>query len=1050
MLPNNKENLAEESAVAGRSVTPREPMDSLVMRQAIKVDLDSSTATYRPSAPSDPEIWANSPILPLKFGDYLIRCEVGRGGMGIVYKAFHQGLNRVVALKCLRLGELASSREIQRFRAEAQAAARLDHPNIVPVFEVGIYGTVHFYAMGFVDGETLSFKLQKGPWLPRDSVALTETLARALAYAHQRGVIHRDLKPSNILIDVSGQPRIADFGLAKLAEANSDITLTGDVLGTPKYAPPEQLAGRTNDISFASDTYSLGAILYCLLTGRPPFEAATTPETIHQVLHDEPVPPRRLNPVVPKDLETICLKCLEKSPPRRYATATELAVDLRRYLDGKPIVARPVRLLERSFRWCVRNPIVASLMALVVLVTGIGASVSVSFAVQLSNKAHEAANNLEDANEATVRLKTEQDRSNQILYQSQIQQAYWEWKLGNTRRLSELLDVCSAKYRGWEHQFLSEIPRRGHQTWPGHTASVLCLAVSPDGRQLASGSRDRTVRLWDIATGRQLQNLGEHRADVTCVAFSRNGRWLLSGSIDRTVRVWDMQTRTQRRVLRSLADGVKSLAITPAGDKLVIATDDGVVKVVQFGTFEEQHILQPAGLKVVSVDISPDGKLVTAAFKHAAVRVWKIDSGAEVLTLPEQGGSVNCVVFDPSGKWLARSGQDGVIRIWNVAAGTEQHALQWHTNAVTTLAFSSDSQRLVSGGVDHLICEWEVASGVLLRTLRGHNHVVNCVVLPDDSRQIISGSEDATLRIWEPDVEQESLVATGHEAWIDLAAFNPDQTLIATTSSSTDHSVRIWDVATGRLVRMCQELVDRAEVLAFTRDGRHLRCIDGLGQLQTFDVATGQRIGICAAVVGCGAAALSSSQEFFVTAGTQKIIRLWKSDDGAQITELLGHTDEIQCLAIDPNEKWIASGSRDKTVRIWDLAERRERHVLHGHTKRPRSVAFDATGTRLVTAGDDATVRVWDVESGQQLLEMHGHGAYVRSAAFSPDGRRIVSGSLDTHIKLWDAHTGDEILTLRGHRDAVLFVAFSPDGRRIASGSSDKTLRLWDAGSSSR
>lgn len=1032
-----------ESGAGGGSVTPTEPMEPS-NRHPTNVDFESPTTTHRPAAPSDPAIWMNGPVLQQKIGDYLIRYEIGRGGMGVVYKAFHQGLNRIVALKCLRLGEFANPHDVQRFQAEAQAAARLDHPNIVPVFEVGIQAGLHFYAMGFVDGETLSSKLRQGPWLPRDGALLTETLARAVGYAHEQGVIHRDLKPGNILIDAAKQPRITDFGLAKLAEADGNITLTGDVLGTPKYAPPEQLAGQIHEVSFASDIYSLGAILYCLLTGRPPFEAATVQETMQQVQNCEPVPPSRLNPMVPKDLETICLKCLQKAPHRRYGSAQNLAEDLRRYLDGQPIMARPIGLLERIYRWGVRNSIVASLMALVALVTAVGASVSLSFAVRLSSKVDEAAGYLEDATAATARLEAEQARTKQVLYQSQIQQAYWEWKLGNTRRLSELLDDSELKYRSWEHRFLSDAPKRGYQIWLGHASSVLCLAVSPDGRQLVSGSRDRTLRIWDIAIGRELHKLEEHRADVTCAAFSRDGRWLLSGSLDKTVRVWDMHTLTQRRVIRTLADGVKSLAITPDGDQVVVATIDGTVKVFRFDSFEEQHTLQTAGIKVHSVAVSPDGKLAAAGFGNATTRLWNLETGLELASMTGLSGAVNCVAFDTRGKWLARGSQDGVVKVWNVAEGSEQHTLQGHSNAVTTIAFSSDSQRLISGGADQLLCEWDVESGVLRRTLRGHSRMVTSVVMPQDSRHIISGSDDESLRIWKPDMEQESAVATGHEAWVDLAVFNPAQTLVA--SSGADQSVRLWDVATGQSAGICQEPVTRVEALKFSRDGQRLVCIDGDGQLHTFEVATGKRLDLRTDKHACAAAALSDSLRYFVTGGADKVVSLFRTDDGTKLAELTGHTDEIHCLAIDPNEKWIASGGIDKTVRIWDLAGRRIRHVLEGHTKRPRSVAFNATGTRLVTASDDTTVRVWDVESGKQLLEMHGHGAYVRSAAFSPDGERIVSGSLDTHVKLWDARTGDEVLTLRGHRNAILFVAFSPDGRHIASGSTDKTLRLWDAG----
>ena len=258
-------------------------------------------------------------------------------------------------------GQLATKADHDRFHAEAQAAALLDHPNIVPVFEVGDYEGQHYFSMGYVDGQSLTARLAEGPLPPKEAVELVATVAEAVEYAHRLGVIHRDIKPSNILIDSSGRPRVTDFGLAKRIDSGSDLTATGQILGTPSYMPPEQAAGQVKAVGPAADVYALGATLYAALTGRPPFQSATPLETLKQVIEREPVPLRQLNAAVPRDLETIVLKCLEKSVPRRYATALALAEDLRRYLEGRPIVARPVGRWERAWRWCRRQPVVAGL-----------------------------------------------------------------------------------------------------------------------------------------------------------------------------------------------------------------------------------------------------------------------------------------------------------------------------------------------------------------------------------------------------------------------------------------------------------------------------------------------------------------------------------------------------------------------------------------------------------------------------------------------------------------------------------------------------------------
>ena len=297
------------------------------------------------------------------FGDYELVEEIARGGMGVVYKARQVTLNRTVAVKMILAGQLASQAEVDRFYAEARAAATLDHPNIVPIFEVGQHQQQHYFSMGYVAGESLAQRLSGGPLPPREAAELLLTVCRAVQYAHQHGIIHRDLKPANILLDQQGRPRVTDFGLAKRQGGDVSLTASGQILGTPSYMPPEQAAGRVDAVGPSADVYALGAILYAAISGRPPFQAASSLETLRQVMQNEPLALRQLIPDVPRDLETIVLKCLEKSIPRRYASAEQLADELQRYLSGHPILARPVSRAEHAWRWCKRNPVVASLSA---------------------------------------------------------------------------------------------------------------------------------------------------------------------------------------------------------------------------------------------------------------------------------------------------------------------------------------------------------------------------------------------------------------------------------------------------------------------------------------------------------------------------------------------------------------------------------------------------------------------------------------------------------------------------------------------------------------
>jgi serine/threonine protein kinase len=333
---------------------------------------DGATIDLGSADPAQPEALSCTRVR--YFGDYEIVREIARGGMGVVFQARQVSLNRPVALKMILAGQLANDAKVRRFHTEAEAAANLDHPGIVPIFEVDQHEGQHYFSMGFLEGQSLAQKIAGGPLRPREAAALMVKVAQAIEYAHQHRVIHRDLKPANILLDQAGNPRVTDFGLAKKLEGDSGLTGSGQIMGTPSYMPPEQAGGKRGDVGPAADVYALGATLYALITGRPPFQAATAVDTVLQVISDEPVPPRRLNASVPRDLETICLRCLEKDIRRRYGTARALAEDLNRFLSDEPIVARPVGPAERAVKWVRRRPVIAALSALVVVMALLGVS----------------------------------------------------------------------------------------------------------------------------------------------------------------------------------------------------------------------------------------------------------------------------------------------------------------------------------------------------------------------------------------------------------------------------------------------------------------------------------------------------------------------------------------------------------------------------------------------------------------------------------------------------------------------------------------------------
>jgi WD40 repeat protein/serine/threonine protein kinase len=968
-----------------------------------------------------------------RFGDYELLDEIARGGMGVVYRARQGRLERIVAVKMILAGPFASKQLIQRFRGEVMTAALLQHPNIVAIHDVGIHEDQHYFSMDYIEGQNLSQLVGTRPLSPVKAARYVKIIAEAIHYAHSQGVLHRDLKPSNVLVDAAtDQPRITDFGLAKRLDGESSLTGTGQVLGSPSFLPPEQAAGEQGKVGRRSDIYSLGAILYHLLTARPPFQGETLTEVLNQVLQDEPLAPHLLTPRVPQDLETICLKCLQKEPSSRYQTAQDLADDLGRYLQDEPIQARPVNRIEKAWRWCRRKPAIASLSAatgLLLLAVAIGSPIAV------------------------VRVNRERERADQRAYDSDMSLAQHSWDADDLGRTLSLLKnhlplTEKTDRRGFEWYYFWELCR-GEQrlTLPIHSQPVTALAISADDKWVATGSVGSPVQIWDTATRKLVTTLPEQ--NVVSLAFAPDGQTLAVGGRDQVV-VWEFET--MRTVFkREEVLGSFQIAFSPEGTLLALGThgglrafgkDGGSAELWDYRKRERKFEFRNSGGYVA---LSPRGNLLATRSINQSIAIWDLTTGQRVTTLP--AGLVVDMAWTPDGQILATTGYwDSEVKLWDIARRETMATLSNPRHKPWCLAISPDGRWLATGGADQTIRVWDLAKRQQTEILKGHGSGVISLAFSADSQTLVTSSKDKTAILWNVHPNRTPTMVPNV---ISRPVFSPDSRFVA--AGVDEDAVVIWNTA---MLNVEARFAGAEDAVAFSSDSQSLITRMTNDLLQTFDLKTraAHESGPSGPVPVLPAFPVMSPDRQIVAAGSANGTLTFSSVKKAVVRATISNAfaNSIFQVAFSPNGKLLAAAGREveagrpPAAKVWDVANHKMVKLLAGHTDTVLGVAFAPDGKTIATCSADNSIKFWDTTTWREILPSLWHKDNVISIAFSSDGRRLASASTDGTIKIWNVSTRREVASLSFDVRPGTYIIFSPDGQMLASLVSG-SLRLWRA-----
>ncbi len=1017
-------------------------------------------------------------------GELELQDEIGRGGMGVVYRARHPALKRTVALKMVRSSLLGDAKALRRFCHEAETVASLDHPNIVPIYDIGEANGNLFFSMKLLEGGSLKDRLADFRDDPEAAVRLVSVVARAIDHAHRRGVLHRDLKPSNVLLDAAGQPHVADFGLAKWVgsdsepatpeppplpdlASDSDLKQSGALLGTPSYMAPEQASpnprpcpgagpgpgqGPNTQVTTATDVYGLGAVLYALLTGGPPFSGPSMMLVLDRVCKQPPEPPRSRNPRVDLDLQAVCLRTMEKDPARRYGSAAELADELDRWLAGLPVRANPASGPRRLWKWCRRHPALSSLataaaLLLALLLTTL--SVAVVFVRQERDRAL--------AQQARAEAR-EGEIVNQ-LYAVDMGLAHRAWLRGDVNGMGRLLDQWRPAAGGedlrdtaWRllDPLRSPDPLAPPRVERAHRGDVYGLTFSPDGKVMASAGKDGVVRLRRRGGGTQV--LRGHRGEVNSVAFDRGGKRLATAGDDGTARVWEAVTGQPLHVFRGHDGEVVAAEFTPDGKILVTTGRDGTLRRWRLSPGEPFPPVQAATDRVAGLAIAPDGRTAATAGKDGFLRAWDLTTGRQCFQ-HQMVGPCDCVAYAPDGSVLA--GADSTGHLWTLATASGEPLRMLTCDngcALEGVAFSPDGRTLAACGRNGRVRVWDLHRGVLRRNLDCEELRFWCMAFTPDGNSLACGASDGSVRTWDLSAAYAArFLAPSAANRCCSVSYSPDGKTLAV--AGYDGSVSFWDPRSLRerveIPRLAAAGPGR-QLVEFERSGSALVVCAADGSLERWLPDVHRRSG---RLTGPGRRPLSlccrpgAAEWLACVDGSTPVC--WDGVSGRSVPRDLGDKP-CTAAAWSPDGKALAVSTAGWVRLLRDGGEEITRLKLDRQSFGSPALAFSPDGSILAAVDYGGVIRLWETAGWRSGPCLQGRQLAVQSLAFSPCGKVLAGGGEDGTVKIWSVTSGRELFTLTSRLGGRVFqVAFAPDGGSLAAacanydGTSD--VALWPA-----